>query len=151
QGIANSVDGQIEAIVQQFDLGLSAIPQAVHSAVAKARTRLGDFLLTAEDLWQACREQVGWALGGLAQRLTPCYTWDDIVLPGDLMRQLREIADQVAARSQVYESWGFGTRLQRGRGINALFSGPSGTGKTMAAEILANHLQLDLYRIDLAG
>jgi len=54
-------------------------------------------------------------------------------------------------RSQVYESWGFGAQLPRGRGISALFSGPSGTGKTMAAEILANHLQLDLYRIDLAG
>jgi ATP-dependent 26S proteasome regulatory subunit len=150
-GIANSVDGQIQAIVQQFDLGPSAIPQAVSSAVAKARARPGDVLLAADDLWQACREQVGWQLGSLAQRLTPCYTWDDIVLPGDLMRQLREIADQVAARSQVYESWGFGARLPRGRGISALFSGPSGTGKTMAAEILANHLQLDLYRIDLAG
>ncbi len=151
QGIANSVDGQIHAIVQQFDLGPSAIPQAVNSAVAKARSRSGDFRLAAEDLWQACREQVGWQLGSLAQRLTPCYTWDDIVLPDDLMRQLREIADQVAARSQVYEHWGFGARLPRGRGIGALFSGPSGTGKTMAAEILANHLRLDLYRIDLAG
>jgi hypothetical protein len=151
QGIANSVDGQIHAIVQQFDLGPSAIPQAVSSAVAKARSRPGEFMLTVEDLWLACREQVGWQLGSLAQRLTPCYTWDDIVLPDDLMRQLREIADQVAARAQVYERWGFGVRLPRGRGISALFSGPSGTGKTMAAEILANHLQLDLYRIDLAG
>jgi hypothetical protein len=151
QGIANSVDGQIHAIVQQFDLGPGAIPQAVSSAVAKAVSRPGDFMLAAEDLWRACREQVGWQLGGLAQRLTPCYTWDDIVLPDDLMRQLREIADQVAARSQVYESWGFGAGLPRGRGISALFSGSSGTGKTMTAEILANHLQLDLYRIDLAG
>lgn len=151
EGIANSVDGQIHAIVQQFDLGPNAIPQAVSSAVAKARARPGEFMLDAEDLWRACREQVGWQLGSLAQRLTPCYTWDDIVLPDDLMRQVREIADQVAARSQVYESWGFGARLPRGRGISALFSGPSGTGKTMAAEILANHLQLDLYRIDLAG
>jgi ATP-dependent 26S proteasome regulatory subunit len=151
EGIANSVGGQIEAIVQQFDLGPGAIPQAVSSAVAKARSRPGDVMLAAEDLWQACREQVGWQLGSLAQRLTPCYTWDDIVLPDDLMRQLREIADQVATRSEVYEKWGFGARLPRGRGISALFSGPSGTGKTMAAEILANHLQLDLYRIDLAG
>jgi hypothetical protein len=151
EGISNSVDGQIQAIVQQFDLGPGAIPQAVSSAVAKASARPGDFMLAAEDLWQACREQVGWQLGSLAQCLTPCYTWDDIVLSDELMQQLREIADQVAARSQVYESWGFGARLSRGRGISALFSGPSGTGKTMAAEILANHLQLDIYRIDLAG
>jgi SpoVK/Ycf46/Vps4 family AAA+-type ATPase len=57
----------------------------------------------------------------------------------------------VANRDQVYEAWGFGAKLSRGRGISALFSGPSGTGKTMAAEILANHLMLDLYRVDLAG
>ncbi|MBI3796015.1 MAG: ATP-binding protein [Deltaproteobacteria bacterium] len=151
QGITTAVDGQIEAIVQQFDLGPHAIPQAVSAAVARVRTRPGDFRLGAEDLWQACREQVGWQLGSLAQRLTPCYTWDDIVLPDDLMQQLRELADQVATRAQVYERWGFGARLPRGRGIGALFSGPSGTGKTMAAEILANELKLDLYRIDLAG
>jgi hypothetical protein len=151
QGIANSVDGHVGAIVQQFDLGPAAISHAVTSASAIAGRREGDFLLLAEDLWQACREHAGWRLGSLAQRLVPCYSWDDIVLPEDLMRQLREIADQVAARPQVYETWKFGARLPRGRGISALFTGPSGTGKTMAAEILANHLQLDLYRIDLAG
>ncbi len=151
QGIANSVNGQIEAIIQQFDLGPGAIPQAVDSAVANVRSSSGESVLGAEDLWRACREQAGWQLSGLAQRLTPAYAWDDIVLPPDLLRQLREIADQVAARSQVYERWGFGARLPRGRGISALFSGPSGTGKTMAAEILANHLQLDLFRIDLSG
>jgi SpoVK/Ycf46/Vps4 family AAA+-type ATPase len=94
---------------------------------------------------------VGWKLGSLAQRLDPVYKWDDIVVSEDLMRQLREIADQVATRAEVYGRWGFGARLPRGRGISALFSGPSGTGKTMAAEILANELQLDLFRIDLAG
>ncbi len=150
-GIRNSVDGQIEALVQQFDMGPRAIPNAVASAVARAQRREGDFILLADDLWQTCREQVGWQLGGLAQRLAPGYTWDDIVVSDDLRRQLREIADQVAARAEVYDCWGFGARLPRGRGISALFSGPSGTGKTMAAEILANNLQLDLYRIDLAG
>src|SRR6266446_6319712 len=152
RGVANSINGQVETIVQQFDLGPQAIPQAVNAAIAKARRRSAkDTTVAADDLWQACREQVGWRLGDLAQRLEPCYRWEDIVLPEDVLRQLREIADQVAARPLVYEQWGFGARLPRGRGISALFSGPSGTGKTMAAEILANHLQLDLYRIDLAG
>ena len=150
-GLADSAEGQIKAMVQQFDLGPAAIPQAVASAAAKARSRPGDFILQADDLWQSCREQMGWKLGTLAQHLHPCYTWDDIVLPGDTMAQLREIAEQVASRPQVYEEWKFGARLPRGRGINALFTGPSGTGKTMAAEVLANHLRLDLYRIDLAG
>jgi hypothetical protein len=147
----HALDGLIDGIVQQFDLGPQAIPQAVNSAVAAARRRSRDSELQAKDLWQACREQVGWRLGEMAQRLEPCYSWEDIVLPENVFMQLREIADQVAARAQVYESWGFGARLPRGRGIGALFSGPSGTGKTMAAEILAQHLKIDLYRIDLAG
>ncbi|HXB69539.1 MAG TPA: ATP-binding protein [Candidatus Acidoferrales bacterium] len=152
EGVTHAVDGQVEAIVQQFDLAPEAIPQAVNSAVATAQRRApGETAVRAEDLWQACREQVGWKLGDLARRLEPCYCWDDIVLPEDAGRQLREIADQVAARPRVYETWGFGARLPRGRGISALFTGPSGTGKTMAAEILAHHLKIDLYRIDLAG
>jgi SpoVK/Ycf46/Vps4 family AAA+-type ATPase len=65
--------------------------------------------------------------------------------------QLREVAAQVAHRQCVYEEWGFGARLSRGRGISALFAGPSGTGKTMAAEVLARDLDLDLFRIDLSG
>ena len=151
QRFKNSVDGQIEPLVQQFSLGPTAIPNAVASAVARAQRRDGDFLLLADDLWQTCREQIGRELDALAQRLTPCYTWDDIVVSEDVMKQLHEISEQVAMRAEVYDRWGFGARLPRGRGISALFSGPSGTGKTMAAEILANALQLDLYRIDLAG
>ena len=149
--VPNSVNGEIESIVEQFNFGPGAIPQAIASGVARAQRRSADSTLAPEDLWQACREQVGWRLGGLAQRLDLYYGWDDIVLPEDTANQLREIASQVAARAQVYEHWGFGARLPRGRGISALFSGPSGTGKTMAAEIIARHLELDLYRIDLAG
>jgi hypothetical protein len=151
QGVPNSVNGQIEDIVQQFDFGPAAIPQAVLSAVSRARSRAADEVVGPDDLWQACRTHASAQLGGLAERLVPGYTWDDIVLADDLMQQVRELADQVAARNQVYEKWGFGARLPRGRGIAALFCGPSGTGKTMTAEILANHLRLDLYRIDLAG
>ena len=93
----------------------------------------------------------GWKLEDLAQRLAPQYSWDDIVLGPEEMRQLREIAQQVGQRARVYEEWGFSSRLSRGRGISALFAGPSGTGKTMAAEILARELELDLYVVDLAG
>ena len=81
----------------------------------------------------------------------PVWGWNDIVVGDDVRRQLRELASQVEHRGRVYEPWGFGTKLGRGRGITALFAGPSGTGKTMAAEILARHLRLDLQRIDLAG
>ena len=143
-------ESQVEALVQQFDFGPTMISKAVVTAEVRARL-LSNGELTIEDLWEACREQAGWHLDELAQRIKSTYTWNDMVLPEDALRHLREIASQVETRHQVYEAWGFGEKLSRGRGISALFSGPSGTGKTMAAEILANHLKLDLYRIDLAG
>jgi SpoVK/Ycf46/Vps4 family AAA+-type ATPase len=151
-GLPHSLNGHIDALVEQFDLGPAAMARAVAAARDEiARTLGSDAEITADHLWQACRGVASQALDDLAERVTPCYTWDDIVLPEDASCQLREIAAQVAHRFHVYETWGFGTKLSRGRGLSALFAGPSGTGKTMAAEILAHHLHLDLYRIDLAG
>lgn len=152
-GYGEPLNGYIEALVQQFDFGPQAIVQAVANAKMQANFRASESMgvPTRQDLWQAAREQAGRHLEGLAQRIISGYFWEDIILPEEISRQLREIAGQVAHRFQVYELWGFGAKLARGRGISALFAGPSGTGKTMAAEVLANHLDLDLYRIDLAG
>src|SRR6185437_1267443 len=72
------------------------------------------------------------------------------ILPETQKQVLREIAIHVRQRSKVYEQWGFAVASSRGLGISALFYGPSGTGKTMAGEVLANELRLDLYRIDLS-
>ena len=99
-------------------------------------------------LWDACREQARTRLSDLAQNIRPGVTWQDLVLP-DLQKDiLREIATQVRQRMKVYRTWGFANKSSRGLGISALFTGASGTGKTMAAEVLANELSLDLYRID---
>jgi SpoVK/Ycf46/Vps4 family AAA+-type ATPase len=87
----------------------------------------------------------------LAQRLELKATWDDIVLPEQEMLLLRQIAGQVNQRSKVYADWGFERKMNRGLGITALFAGDSGTGKTLAAEVLANQLRLNLYRIDLSA
>jgi hypothetical protein len=102
-------------------------------------------------LWQACRGRERMHLGGLAQRIEPAARWDDLVLPDPQTTTLRQIAVQVRHRLTVYERWGFASATSRGLGITALFSGESGTGKTMAAEVLANELHLDLYRIDLSA
>jgi SpoVK/Ycf46/Vps4 family AAA+-type ATPase len=77
--------------------------------------------------------------------------WDDLVLPDKEKNILRAIAAQVRQRVKVYEQWGFANKGQRGLGISVLFAGASGTGKTLAAEVLANELHLDLYRIDLSS
>src|SRR4029453_12349069 len=102
-------------------------------------------------LWDACRTQARPKLDDLAQHIEPAAAWNDLVLPQAGLQTLREIAVHVRQRLKVYETWGFVTKGLRGLGISALFSGVSGTGKTMAAEVLASELQLDLYRIDLSA
>ena len=103
------------------------------------------------DLHAACRLQSNRKLGELARKIAPHYTWDDIVLPADRMAQLREIVNHVKYRARVYDEWGFDRKLAMGKGLNVLFAGPSGTGKTMAADVMAGELGLDLYKIDLSS
>jgi ATP-dependent 26S proteasome regulatory subunit len=104
-----------------------------------------------EKVWEICRQSERPRLDALAQRLEPKMTWNDLVLPRGEMKLLREIAAQVAQRNKVYDEWGFCRKLNRGFGISVLFAGDSGCGKTMAAEVIANELRLDLYRIDLSA
>ena len=107
--------------------------------------------LAVSKLFTAARRQSGQALATLARKLEPTYDWDDLVLPPDAVTQLHELCQRVAHRHQVLDSWGFDRKLSLGKGVNALFAGPSGTGKTMAAEVIAQDLGLDLYKIDLSG
>jgi AAA+ superfamily predicted ATPase len=102
------------------------------------------------DLLEACRLQSNRKLSALASRITPRYSFTDIVLPADRLRQLREVCSAVEYRSIVYDQWGFDSKMSLGKGLNLLFAGPSGTGKTMAAEAMAHELGLDMYRIDLS-
>jgi hypothetical protein len=141
--LADRLNGALPPIIAQFRLSTEAI-QAVAGDVCTA----GDVEPSA--LWDRCRRAARPAVQGLAQRIEPAAGWDDLVLPPPQLARLREIAVHVRRRAQVYEDWGFGTRGTRGLGISALFAGPSGTGKTMAAEVLASDLRLDLHRIDLA-
>ncbi len=132
----------------QFSLNLTTIH---HIALAELDKTAGDETSLPDRLWDACRMRVQPRLDTLAQRLDPKVTWNDLVLPGEEMNMLYQIADQVMQRSKVYETWGFAQKMSRGLGINALFAGESGTGKTMAAEVIANALRLNLYRIDLSA
>lgn len=102
-------------------------------------------------LWNACRSGSRPRLEDLAQRMVPAAGWDDLVLPEVQTRMLRQLASQVRHRMTVYEQWGFSALGRRGLGVSALFAGESGTGKTLAAEVLAHELDLDLYRIDLSA
>jgi hypothetical protein len=142
-----TVNGRVDELVCHFHMSLPAIRASVREATADGGQ--SDALKTR--LWNASRLQARSRLDDLAQRIEPAAAWEDLVLPAAETALLRQIAAQVAHRATVYESWGFGVRASRGLGISALFAGPSGTGKTMGAEVLAHSLSLDLYRIDLAS
>lgn len=101
------------------------------------------------DLRQALREQGQQHFGALAQRILPRRTFDDLIVDDDLAKALQEILVAVKQRERVLEQ-GFTHKVGYGTGISALFYGPSGTGKTLAAEVLAGGLGLDLIRVDLS-
>jgi hypothetical protein len=129
-----------EQLAGQFDLNIPAIHRVARLAQANGN-----------DLWQSCLMVTRPRLDTLAQAIEAKATWDDLVLPEEELALLRQLPAQVRRRSQVYDQWGFRQRMNRGLGITALFAGESGTGKTMAAEVLANELHLHLYRIDLSA
>ena len=138
------VNGRLGLLAEQFQLGSSTILRLAEGF--KARPEGG-----ADHLWQVCREEARRGLEHLAERVDARAGWDDLVLPDAALTSLRTLAAQVRQRTRVYRDWGFAARSDRGLGISALFAGGSGTGKTLAAEVLANELGLDLYRIDLAA
>jgi hypothetical protein len=147
--LGGDVSGEtIESVVSQFSLGADGIRDAAISARASHAAHEESAL--EERVWEACRRQARPRLDDLAQRIDAVARWDDLVLPTPALGSLREIGMHVRHRTTVYERWGFAERSRRGLGISALFAGASGTGKTMAAELLAAELRLDLYRIDLS-
>lgn len=145
-------DVNLKALANKFSLTGGQIKDAAATAVNLARWRNpNDVKVAMSDLHTASRLQSNRKLSSLAQKVTPHYRWDDIVLPDDCLQQLQAICNYVKYRTLVYDNWGFGRKLSLGKGLNALFAGVSGTGKTMAAEIIAAEIGLDLYKIDLSG
>jgi predicted nucleic acid-binding protein len=139
---AGALNGALDTLSEQFRLSAKAI----YSTSASYRS-----VSEPDHLWNACRSLARPKLEDLAQRIVPCAGWDDLVLPEIQMQTLHQLAAQVHHRMTVYETWGFSAKGRRGLGVSALFAGESGTGKTMAAEVLAHDLALDVYRIDLSA
>ena len=135
---------ELAALGARFRIG----PEAIGAVVAEVAAGGPP---AARSLRGAAAARGGDRLDRLARRIEPRFDWSDIVLPDDALAQLRELSDRVAVRDRVLDEWGFGPVLGRDTGTTALFAGPSGTGKTMAADVLAHELGLPLYAIDLAG
>lgn len=141
-----TLNGHLDPLVSQFNLNSAQI----RSACVKLN---GQSIESdpASHLWEICRIQARSRLDELAQRINSSTGWNDLILPEKERGILSDIAAHVRQRTTVYERWGFAAKGQRGLGMSVLFAGASGTGKTMAAEVLANELKLDLYRIDLSS
>jgi AAA+ superfamily predicted ATPase len=151
-------DEVVDLLAGRYRLTVGQIRDAVAEALEAARWRAavagaepaGIPVPTRTELVAAARRQGGHELAQSARRIDPMYSWGDLVLPTDSIVQLRELCDRVALREQVLNGWGFAGKLSQGRGCAALFTGPPGTGKTMAAEVIAGELGLDLFKIDLS-
>ncbi len=144
-------DAGLDVLAGTFRLSLGQISAAVQAArdLAAARDTQRP-RLTREDLLEACRARSGRTLARVARRVPSRHGWDDLVLPDEQRRCLSEIADQIRLRALVHDTWGFADRVAS-RGLNLLFAGPPGTGKTMAASALASSVGVDLYAIDLSA
>lgn len=135
-------------LAQQFQLGSRQIENVAGQLRLQA---YGDRVLPLSALATACREASQHGLSDLSVNVKASYHWDDLVLPAELKQQLKDICSQVRFRNQVFDDWGFAQKLPYGRGLSAMFSGNPGTGKTMAAQVIARELQLELFKIDLSG
>ncbi|MFL6337425.1 MAG: ATP-binding protein [Pyrinomonadaceae bacterium] len=153
-------ESDVGALAARLNLTRRQISGAVRDAKMRARLRAAASASTpagwpepqptTRELFAAARAQSRHELSALALQIEPRYGWDDIQLPEDQLEQLREICAEAESRHVVYGEWGFGRKLSVGRGVVALFTGPPGTGKTMAAEVVVGELGLDLFKIDLS-
>lgn len=146
KNVAGIDNAALLSITAHFDFAAEDIAAAAEEALSETKTGA-----SPQVLWQICRRRARGGLERLAQRITPRATWNDLVLPAPQLAILNDTVRQVRHRNTVYEQWGFAGKSERGLGISALFAGESGTGKTLAAEVLAGELGLDLYRIDLSA
>ena len=152
QDEAEFSSASLDSLAGKFRLSTAQIEAAVQSARSRALVRSPrQPQPSLEDLYATARQESTPILSDLARKINPHYSWSDIILPEDPLNRLQEMAAQVEHRHIVYEEWGFGEHQALGKGTVALFTGSPGTGKTMAADILAGALGLDLYRIDLSG
>jgi len=145
-------DETLSALAERFILNPGQIQAAVSAAVDSHRMQgEPEQELSFAVLSSAAHAQSDQSLGNLAVKVAIHHSWDDVVLPPATLRRVKEVAAAIKNRSLVYTEWGFEQRIAMGRGLKILFTGSSGTGKTMTAGVIAHDLGLELYKIDLSS
>jgi hypothetical protein len=145
-GSETTADREIDACATRYRLGAGGIARAIGSA----RLLAGDAPPSGPQLVQGLRMTIAEQLGDLAQRQDITQRWDELVLAPDILDQVEALVARVRHSHRVLGEWGFGSKLAKGSGVAALFSGPPGTGKTMVAGLVARELDLELYQVDLS-
>lgn len=145
------VDEIAEALAVKFRLSPGQIAIAFRRCAHALGSKDADTSAWRAQLHTEAAQISAPRLGALAKKIKPLYQWPQLVLPEKKKELVRDVVRHVQQRRRVMEEWNFNSLMSRGKGLTVLFSGPPGTGKTMAAEVIANALQMDLYRIDLAG
>lgn len=142
-------EDDLSALANKFRFTHTQIDRTIQTAADLAQSRGEN--ITVQDLYAGAQAHASLQLGHLAKRIIPRYTWSDLILPPDQLAQLKEVVARARYSHIVQSEWGFGTRAPNGYGISALFAGESGTGKTLASEVIAHELGLVLYKIDLSA
>jgi ATPase family associated with various cellular activities (AAA) len=139
----------VHEVAAKFRLSVGQIAEGAEAASLAAASR-GDATIASSDLDLGARQASSTRIGELATRLEPAFGWDDLVLPDRQREVLTSISSYLRHRDLVLSEWGYDRAVARDQGLKVLFAGESGTGKTMAGQVLARDLGLDLFRIDLA-
>lgn len=142
-------DMELEFLADKYILSAGCIKNCVTEYENRLQMEAGK--PQSDLLLEACRSQIDHRLGKDAVRIPVQYTWEDLVLPVPQKNMLRDACNQVLLHHQVYRRWGFEEKVAYGKGVSMIFYGPPGTGKTMGAQVIANMLKLELYKVDMAG
>lgn len=142
---------ELDELVSKFRMTPSQITGAVQTAADLAVSHSPEGAIHIKDLYAAARIHSSAKLGDLAKKVKTRFEWDELILPEDRKKQLREIVQRARYADRVHDDWGFGAKVAPERGLSALFAGESGTGKTLGASVIAKELGLELYKIDLSG
>ena len=146
-GEAGITDAGIDALSNTF----AFTPGQIRDAAAQAVRLAGpEKQVTEELVYQVCYAKLGHPLKNHTQRIRSPFTWDDLKMAPVDKAVLKDLCGCVRTRHIVMQEWDFEKKVPYGAGITALFAGPPGTGKTMAAQVIANELKMELYKVDLS-
>lgn len=139
----------VEELASKFRFSPRQAELACRQAVGLARLD-GRGSISSREMHQCCYRQVVHKLGDLASRVRPAFGWDDVVMPESQKKLLRHACGHIKFQHKVFYNWGFDQKITYGRGLSILFAGAPGTGKTMCAQVIANELNMEMYKINIS-